>query len=275
MGDEYDFSAGNNPDEWSLPTDNNFTLDESMFDPNWTMPQFGGDALVSQEDNIQQILGNDPSLQTTLDERFNPDNLDWSLDPTSRISQSESDFYKSIGNLTPAQLRAGETPSGTSTNPLQKALDALGIKSGSNALAGALAQYLKTKYANQNIDLKNENRTYSPAYTQHLNPVQFGQGQSHLATIQAPPIKRAQGGLTGYLKGGTAGQDDKVDAELSHGEYVFDADAVSALGDGNNEAGAAKLDQMRNNIRKHKRSGALSSIPPKAKAPEQYLKGKK
>ena len=52
----------------------------------------------------------------------------------------------------------------------------------------------------------------------------------------------------------------------------MDAEIVSALGDGNNEEGARKLDQMRVNVRKHKRTGGLTSIPPKAKAPEQYMK---
>lgn len=59
---------------------------------------------------------------------------------------------------------------------------------------------------------------------------------------------------------------------LSDGEYVFDAETVAALGDGNNEAGAHALDQMRENIRRHKRNAPTNKIPPKAKRPEQYLK---
>ena len=98
------------------------------------------------------------------------------------------------------------------------------------------------------------------------------------------PIKKARGGaipgnsqgaLSRYVGGDTGGQDDKIPAQLSSGEYVMDADTVASLGDGNNAAGAKKLDGMRKNIRSHKRSGGLSSIPPKSKAPEQYLKGKK
>ena len=76
--------------------------------------------------------------------------------------------------------------------------------------------------------------------------------------------------------GGDKGQDDTVPAWLSHGEYVMDADTVSALGDGNNAAGAKQLDQMREAIRSHKRSAPPSKIPPKAKSPLQYLaKGNK
>lgn len=78
-----------------------------------------------------------------------------------------------------------------------------------------------------------------------------------------------------YVQGGTSGQSDKIPALLSDGEYVFDADSVAALGDGNNAAGAAALDQMRQNIRKHKRSAPPTKIPPKAKRPEHYLKGAK
>lgn len=87
-------------------------------------------------------------------------------------------------------------------------------------------------------------------------------------------VHLAGGGLS-HVRHSSGGQADKVPAMLSGGEYVFDADAVSALGDGNNEAGALKLDKMRENIRTHKRSAPPNKIPPKAKEPEAYLKGKK
>lgn len=85
-------------------------------------------------------------------------------------------------------------------------------------------------------------------------------------------IERACGGSTNYVQGGTSGQADKIDAKLSDGEYVMDADVVSALGDGNNEAGAKKLDTMRQQIRTHKRSAPSNKIPPKAKSPLAYMK---
>lgn len=83
------------------------------------------------------------------------------------------------------------------------------------------------------------------------------------------------GCLPGYVEGGQSGQSDKVEARLSPGEYVMDADVVSALGDGNNNAGALKLDAMRAKIRTHKRGAPSSKIPPKAKSPLAYLKGAK
>jgi hypothetical protein len=80
----------------------------------------------------------------------------------------------------------------------------------------------------------------------------------------------------GYMEGGTTGQSDKIPAMLSDGEFVMDAETVAMLGDGNNAAGASALEQMRQNIRKQKRSAPANKIPPKAKKPEQYMKkGKK
>jgi hypothetical protein len=76
----------------------------------------------------------------------------------------------------------------------------------------------------------------------------------------------------GYLSGDSGGQDDLIDARLSDGEYVFDASTVSDLGDGNNAAGARKLDSFRENIRRHKRGGKVM-LPPRAKSLESYLRG--
>ena len=75
-----------------------------------------------------------------------------------------------------------------------------------------------------------------------------------------------------YLSGDSGGQDDLIDAKLSDGEYVFDASTVSDLGDGNNAAGARKLDAFRENIRRHKRGGKVN-LPPRAKSLESYLRG--
>lgn len=80
---------------------------------------------------------------------------------------------------------------------------------------------------------------------------------------------------SGRIQGNGGGQDDVVPVKAAPGEYMFDAETVAQLGDGNTEEGARKLDQMRVNIRKHKRSAKPESIPPRSKKPEQYLKGGK
>lgn len=113
----------------------------------------------------------------------------------------------------------------------------------------------------------------APAMTQ-ANPKATPMTWKNMRTGGTPPCGGSQGAL-GLLKGASGGQLDNVPIAASHGEYVFDADSVSALGDGNTDAGAAKLDKMRENLRRHKRSAPASKIPPKSKSPEQYLKGAK
>jgi hypothetical protein len=82
-------------------------------------------------------------------------------------------------------------------------------------------------------------------------------------------------GATGhFVQGRGDGQSDDIPAMLADGEYVFDADTVAALGNGSSKAGALQLDKMREAIRKHKRSAPHDKIPPKAKSPLEYLKGK-
>jgi len=101
--------------------------------------------------------------------------------------------------------------------------------------------------------------------------------QSFYAPEQAqqPTVQAAHGGpLSRYVEGGGTGRSDSIDAKLSDGEYVIDAETVALLGDGSSKAGAAKLDQFRANIRKQK-GKALSQgkISPDAHSPDRYLMG--
>lgn len=88
-----------------------------------------------------------------------------------------------------------------------------------------------------------------------------------------PPQRLAAGGLAGMATGGhvpthggAGGREDTISAQLSEGEYVVDAETVALLGDGSTAAGAAKLEKLRENIRKHKgRALAKGNISPNAK----------
>jgi hypothetical protein len=92
--------------------------------------------------------------------------------------------------------------------------------------------------------------------------------------VEGPLSQMAMHEGPGFVASGEGGgQDDMVQAALSPGEYVFDADVVSALGDGSNEEGARRLDEMRERIRAHNRSAPPTQIPPKARSPEEYLMG--
>jgi hypothetical protein len=80
------------------------------------------------------------------------------------------------------------------------------------------------------------------------------------------------GPLSRYVGGPGTGRSDSIDAKLSDGEYVIDAETVALLGDGSSKAGAKRLDQFRANIRKQKgRELAKGKFSPDAKRPEQYL----
>ena len=89
----------------------------------------------------------------------------------------------------------------------------------------------------------------------------------------------AQGGLSTepqYFEDGPGGgRDDLIDAKLSPKEFVFDAESTSLAGDGNPEEGARKLEQLRQNLRKHKgKALAKGKFSPKAKPLAQYMRSK-
>jgi hypothetical protein len=79
-------------------------------------------------------------------------------------------------------------------------------------------------------------------------------------------------GYVGHKEGGGTGRSDGVPAMLSNNEYVIDAETNALLGDGDPRAGAAKLDAMRENIRKQKgKALAKGKISSDAKPAEAYL----
>jgi len=71
------------------------------------------------------------------------------------------------------------------------------------------------------------------------------------------------------------GQSDDIPAMLADGEFVFPADVVSALGNGSTKAGSDKLYEMMHSIRSRARKAHPKSLPPPAKSPLEYLRGKK
>ena len=70
-------------------------------------------------------------------------------------------------------------------------------------------------------------------------------------------------GLTGYYATGDGtGQSDDIPAMLHDGDYVIDADAVAALGDGSSKAGAQALSQFQSKV-PHKMSTGGQAVPAK------------
>ena len=96
--------------------------------------------------------------------------------------------------------------------------------------------------------------------------------------LPGAPVTMAKGGalsaIARFAKGAGSGRADTINAKLSDGEYVIDAETVAMLGDGSNKQGAKLLDAMRQNIRSHKgKALAQGKFSPNAKSPLSYLKG--
>ena len=103
-------------------------------------------------------------------------------------------------------------------------------------------------------------------------------GAYNMQTATTNPPKLAQGGalsaVARFAQGAGSGRADTIDAKLSDGEYVIDAETVAMLGDGSNKEGAKRLDAMRGSIRSHKgKALARGKFSPNAKSPLSYLKG--
>ena len=72
--------------------------------------------------------------------------------------------------------------------------------------------------------------------------------------------KYAAGGM---VEGAGDGNDDMVDAQVSPGEFIIPADVVSALGDGDTDAGAQILAQLIEQTRQEAGQRMQSAAPPK------------
>jgi hypothetical protein len=91
-----------------------------------------------------------------------------------------------------------------------------------------------------------------------------GQQRSGIGALPANPVTnpgaindarmRSAGAYAsgGAIRGPGGPTDDAIPARLSDGEHVFDAEAVTALGDGDNEKGQALLNEMRHRIKAHR-----------------------
>ena len=161
------------------------------------------------------------------------------------------------------------------------AVPALGL--GALALGGAFKQPKDVAGPTQEQFFGN---TFSNAATPAPNMPGIGGRQQNVRpaeSYQTAGYSPEYQYFRGYAKGGDVdlsvrgpgdGRDDQIDARLSDGEYVMDAETVAMLGNGSTRAGAKALDGLRVSLRKHKgRSLARGRFSAKAKRPEQYMRG--
>ena len=102
-------------------------------------------------------------------------------------------------------------------------------------------------------------------------------GYPHMVGYPIPPepqLPQRHFGGGDYVpdSGHGDGRSDHVDAKLSPGEFVMDAETVSLLGNGSNKAGAAKMEEFRQGLRKQKgKALAKGKFSPDAKPPMDYV----
>ena len=123
----------------------------------------------------------------------------------------------------------------------------------------------------------------TPEYTKLMSDLSQGKEQSYFSPTLEVKAKggrtnrRPQGALSQVSRlslGAGDGRSDSIEARLSDGEYVIDAETVALLGNGSTKAGAAMLDQMRQGIRQQKgKALAKGKFSPDAKSPLAYMKG--
>ena len=176
-----------------------------------------------------------------------------------------------LGGLTPPQ--ALQQIQGSDMSPEHK-------EAMSRALTNYTAKYNMVTLPNQG----------TPEYDDMMSSISQGIGINFMNptitnndTGVTQPMKRGgkakapAGGLSqiAMLANGTgSGRDDTINARLSDGEYVIDAETVALLGNGSTKAGAAVLDQMREQVRKQKgKALARGKFSPNAKSPMAYMKG--
>lgn len=120
-------------------------------------------------------------------------------------------------------------------------------------------------------------RMQPPQRPQMPGGMQRPMGRQQFATGGDVPQQGALSavGQSRHITGPGDGTSDSIPARLANGEYVIDAQAVSMLGNGDNGAGAKKLDEFRKSLRQHK-GGALSKgqMAPDAKPIHKYMGGK-
>ena len=162
----------------------------------------------------------------------------YEADPTRRPGAGGRRYFTPIKYVAPGEAAAARTAA--------------------QAEAQGIATLAKPKVQPAQTGIAQETAATEAAEPQKAKPA-----SAVIDQLAVPPATLARGGLAGlargrYLAGGTDGMADQIpaniegrqEARLSHGEFVIPADVVSHLGNGNSDAGAQRLYDMMDKIRK-------------------------
>lgn len=278
MDDYMDFGIDPSSIDYTTADISNADIANSIDGLDWTpetmanwgddVQGFGGDAGALGQ--AHRSTEGSPNVRSPSESELRPLTQGSSLGKTfgSKIS---SLFEDKKGDLDVNKLLKFGLGLGSFVNSLGKGKNA----SQSNQLQQQLAQQMRSTWTPQ-----------QSMWAQYFQtPTNFARPQVSAAAMPSPIVASrgyAEGGdvelpqgmpqdmgggdaggvFSGFVTGQGGGQSDVVQANLSPGEYVLDADVVAAIGDGSNEEGARILDQWREQLRSMKRDAPPSDIPP-------------
>jgi hypothetical protein len=183
--------------------------------------------------------------------------------PGALMPQSGGGFnFKDVGSLLPLASMIGGAPA-----PVQTAIQKMSPQQ---------QEYFNRPSIKWDWDKLQQDAAMSGMDLTNYMAQNWPQIQS--GVYNTPVEMKARGGplhvMANFARGAGSGRADTIDAKLSDGEYVMDAETVALLGDGSTKEGANRLDMMRESLRAHK-GKALSrgKFSPNAKSPLAYLKG--
>lgn len=200
--------------------------------------------------------------------------------PSVAAYQNPASLSSFLGNGALSKIINGNASAGDylrTLSSLQSLMAGLDSKSATRSALGstsALSQPTQISYVGPGLNSSNQLTYAAPRSIADATQGSLNMKEGGLATALYATGGATRGAHVGPVAGKGGGQDDLIPARLADGEYVFDADVVSALGDGSNKEGARKLDDFRKKLREHKRSASNSTIPPKAKSINSYLGSK-
>jgi hypothetical protein len=189
------------------------------------------------------------------------------LDSTKTGTTEGGSSFGTLGNL----AMAGSVLSGLAGAPPE-------VKQAVSALSPSQQEYfnrptVQWDWNQMQKDASASGMSLSQYMAQNWDKVSRGQyamGQPEVAMAMGGPLAQ----VARFARGAGSGRDDTINARLSDGEYVMDAETVAMLGDGSSKEGARRLDQMRESLRSHKgKALAKGKFSPDAKSPLEYIKG--
>lgn len=146
----------------------------------------------------------------------------------------------------------GQTPAPPSPSPLDQLARQAGVSYSADQLPDSLKQS-NAGFQQQVQDLASARD--ADYYRQYFDALkQFG-GNPTQADVTAAAGKGVSFAHGGLVAGAEPGRADSMRAKVSRGSYIIPAAVVSALGEGNTDAGAKRLDEF---VRKRRSAPGLS-----------------